>query len=256
MLLRKSRFAVIKKLCLGLFMANLSKRIILFLLLLFPVVAQAQFKPPAHFPKPKPVTTLDFTGIKTKDLTKSKRSNQYVGIALNGLNTGIVYKNSSGEKLNYTKRLSTGWEAGYLYKSGSLMAEASLGYLKTETNFISSGITTNLVMDYVRTSLLGSYIFLNGQVRLKIGAGIGTGHLTGGIQKNNGYETDLVANKVFKRMEWAGIAEGGLLFEPNNKTLFQFVYVVRRGLSNIENTSGQTTKTIGNGLQASVYFDF
>ncbi len=237
-------------------MANLSKRIILFLILLFPVVAQAQFKPPAHFPKPKPVTTLDFTGMKTKDLTKNKRSNQYVGITLSGLNAGILYKNSSGEKLNYTKRLSTGWEAGYLYKSGSLMAEASLGYLKTETSLMSPGVTSNLAMDYLRTSLLGSRIFLKGQVRLKIGAGIGTGHLMGGIQKNNGYQTDLIAEKVFKRMEWAVLAEGGLLFEPNDKTLVQFVYVVRRGLSNIENTSGQTTKTIGNGLQASVYFDF
>jgi len=183
-----------------------------------------------------------------------KAQKSFVCIGLTGGTSGIIFTNDEDKKLPYTRRLSTGWHAGYTFLSGAIMVDSRIGFTRLESQYNDVGISSSLSMDFFRTSFIGSLITAEDKIRIKVGTGFSTGHLFAGEQRTNTITTDLITNKVYNQTELASIIEVGAVFQPDKKTLIQFCYFFRRGLTDMEKNNNQTTKTIGNGMQMSVHF--
>ncbi len=182
------------------------------------------------------------------------QNTDYLGVRLFNGPSGVVFTNSEGKTLEYNKRLTSGWGVQYGHQSGSFMVEAGGSFSETNCSYAEPGLNTELSMDFFRTSLTCAYLLFKGPVRLKVGAGMGTGHLLSGYQINNGERTDLIATNTFKKTEFTAGGEAGLLVQPSEKIQIQLSYFYRSGISNLENINVQSTKINANGIQATIYF--
>jgi hypothetical protein len=192
-----------------------------------------------------------FIGVVT---SKLNAQNDLIGIRLFSGPSGITFSNSEGKTFNYNKRLSTGWMVQYAHTSKSFIVEAGCGFSRMECSYEEPGLNTQLSMDFFRTSLTGSGLLFKGPVRLKLGGGLGTGHLLAGYQTTSGEMTNVKTENTFKNIEITANGEAGLLFQPSEKIQMQLSYTYRMGLTSLENVNSQSTKINANGLQVSVYF--
>ncbi|MEZ4805383.1 MAG: hypothetical protein R2852_07840 [Bacteroidia bacterium] len=181
-------------------------------------------------------------------------SKHHVGIQLSGSSNGLQFSNTQGIKTNYAKRFSPGWGMAYAYKEGVFLGEVNVGFSGFESYLNTTEVQTNVSMDFMRTAIKGSVLLFKGPVHFKLGVGFGSGHILSGVQKINTTTSEL----NYKSTELAFLGDVGLVFQPNSKTLIQFCYAFRKGLSNLENSLDQLQKTTttSNGIQATIYFGF
>lgn len=182
------------------------------------------------------------------------QNTDYLGVRFFNGPGGVLFTNSEGKTLEYNKRLSSGWGIQYGHQAGSFMVEAGCTFSQTNSSYNEPGLNTDLSMDFFRTSLSGAYLLFKAPVRLKLGAGLGTGHLLSGYQINNDERTDIVAANTFKKTEFTAGGEAGLMVQASEKIQIQLSYYYRSGISNLENITAQSTKINANGLQATIYF--
>jgi len=111
-------------------------------------------------------------------------------------------------------------------------------------------------MDFIRTSVLGSYLLLKGPLKIKLGLGLSAGKIVAGQQVTNGKSNNIMDSKAYNSIDFGGLGEAGLVLEASEIINVQLTYFYRKGLNNLEANSSSSTKTISNGIQASVLFSF
>lgn len=185
----------------------------------------------------------------------AQAQSNYMGLSIIAQSGNIEFSSTESDKeVLYSPRMTSGWGFSYAYNKNSILIETGLSYSRIQTSITTDPELSDLSLEYLTPKATFSYLFMDGSVGFKIGAGLGAGILMSGEQRSLKSVVNVIESDVYKRLNLGIIGQAGLVVKSSKNLLFQCTYQYQKGLSNIEQDPNQTTKTISHGIQASILF--